>query len=262
MSSQIGDPDAARRRSGRPGRRRPPGSSAPRRRRRSSAGRACGRCRALRHRPARRRRCRCPRRVREADDGDDPARVARRARAARRSASARKCASAAGPRAGSRSPPARGRATRSAPRLARRRDPWRIRAPLPARSPTVGVDSATSPATTRAIARRRSTRAREAGAELVAVRRAGGHRLPARGPAATRSTSCATPRAAVERLAAQTRGHRRGRRLPRARRGRLQRRRGARRRARRTAIYRKVHLPNYGVFDEQRYFQAGRARRA
>ena len=25
------------------------------------------------------------------------------------------------------------------------------------------------------------------------------------------------------------------------------------------AIYRKVHLPNYGVFDEQRYFQAGAA---
>src|ERR1700682_4549995 len=25
------------------------------------------------------------------------------------------------------------------------------------------------------------------------------------------------------------------------------------------AIYRKVHLPNYGVFDEQRYFHAGRA---
>ena len=25
------------------------------------------------------------------------------------------------------------------------------------------------------------------------------------------------------------------------------------------AIYRKVHLPNYGVFDEQRYFQAGHA---
>ena len=24
------------------------------------------------------------------------------------------------------------------------------------------------------------------------------------------------------------------------------------------AVYRKVHLPNYGVFDEQRYFQAGR----
>src|SRR5690242_7815701 len=23
------------------------------------------------------------------------------------------------------------------------------------------------------------------------------------------------------------------------------------------AVYRKVHLPNYGVFDEQRYFQAG-----
>ena len=28
------------------------------------------------------------------------------------------------------------------------------------------------------------------------------------------------------------------------------------------AIYRKVHLPNYGVFDEQRYFQAGSGRRA
>ena len=27
------------------------------------------------------------------------------------------------------------------------------------------------------------------------------------------------------------------------------------------AIYRKMHLPNYGVFDEQRYFQAGRERR-
>src|SRR5438270_8677861 len=25
------------------------------------------------------------------------------------------------------------------------------------------------------------------------------------------------------------------------------------------AIYRKVYLPNYGVFDEQRYFQSGRA---
>ena len=28
------------------------------------------------------------------------------------------------------------------------------------------------------------------------------------------------------------------------------------------AIYRKVHLPNYGVFDEQRYFQPRRRRRA
>ncbi len=25
------------------------------------------------------------------------------------------------------------------------------------------------------------------------------------------------------------------------------------------AVYRKVYLPNYGVFDEQRYFQAGAA---
>ncbi len=28
------------------------------------------------------------------------------------------------------------------------------------------------------------------------------------------------------------------------------------------SIYRKIHLPNYGVFDEQRYFTAGASGRA
>ena len=103
--------------------------------------------------------------------------------------------------------------------------------------------------------------AREQGAELVAVPRARAHRLPARGPAAARSTSSPTPRAAL----------------------RCARRRDARgivaivgfpERAEDVynaaavladgkvhAVYRKVHLPNYGVFDEQRYFQAGPRRR-
>ena len=71
----------------------------------------------------------------------------------------------------------------------------------------------------------------------------------------------ADARAALERLAADAHGHRRARRLPRARRGRLQRRRGAAPTARVQAIYRKMRLPNYGVFDEVRYFQPGRARR-
>ncbi len=49
----------------------------------------------------------------------------------------------------------------------------------------------------------------------------------------------------------------RGRRLPRARRGRLQLRGACSPAASCAAIYRKVYLPNYGVFDEQRYFQSG-----
>ena len=63
--------------------------------------------------------------------------------------------------------------------------------------------------------------------------------------------------AALEELAAAHARDRRAGRLPRARRRRLQLRRGAGRRARWPAVYRKIHLPNYGVFDEQRYFQAG-----
>ena len=52
-------------------------------------------------------------------------------------------------------------------------------------------------------------------------------------------------------------GDRRARRLPGARRGRLQRARRARRRRGRTRSTARCCLPNYGVFDEQRYFQAG-----
>ena len=64
-------------------------------------------------------------------------------------------------------------------------------------------------------------------------------------------------RAALDRVAAEVQGDRRGRRVPRARRRRLQRRGGAAPTARSQAIYRKIHLPNYGVFDEVRYFQPG-----
>ena len=59
-------------------------------------------------------------------------------------------------------------------------------------------------------------------------------------------------------LAARDARDRRGRRLPRARRATSTTPPPCSPTARVHAIYRKVHLPNYGVFDEQRYFQAGR----
>ena len=55
-------------------------------------------------------------------------------------------------------------------------------------------------------------------------------------------------------------GDRRARRLPRARRG-LYNALAVLADGEVHAVYRKVHLPNYGVFDEQRYFQAGDGRR-
>ena len=64
-------------------------------------------------------------------------------------------------------------------------------------------------------------------------------------------------RAAVDELASEVEGDRRPGRLPRARCGHLQLRRRARRTARSSAVYRKVLLPNYGVFDERRYFEPG-----
>ncbi len=64
--------------------------------------------------------------------------------------------------------------------------------------------------------------------------------------------------AALRELAAEVEGIVAVVGFPGARAGCLQRRRGARRR-RCAAVYRKVHLPNYGVFDEQRYFRAGHA---
>ncbi len=66
----------------------------------------------------------------------------------------------------------------------------------------------------------------------------------------------ADARAALEHDRVRVRGDNGRGRLPGARRGRLQQRGGAAGR-RVQAIYRKVYLPNYGVFDEQRYFQSG-----
>ena len=87
-------------------------------------------------------------------------------------------------------------------------------------------------------------------------------RSPATRPrtCSTRSTSCATRARRVERLAARTEGivaivgfPERGADVHNAAAvladGRV------------AAVYRKVHLPNYGVFDEQRYFQRRPRRR-
>ena len=52
-------------------------------------------------------------------------------------------------------------------------------------------------------------------------------------------------------------GHRRARRLPGARATTSTTRARCSPTARSQAVYRKMYLPNYGVFDEQRYFQAG-----
>ena len=67
----------------------------------------------------------------------------------------------------------------------------------------------------------------------------------------------ADARAALDRIARTGPADCRARRVPRARRRRLQRLCACSPTARCKAIYRKVFLPNYGVFDEQRYFQGG-----
>ena len=90
-----------------------------------------------------------------------------------------------------------------------------------------------------------------------AVPRAGAHRLPARGPAAqgalpgrrargARAARRATPRASSRWSASPSAPTTSTTPL-----AVLRRRRACRR------IYRKMRLPNYGVFDEERYFQAG-----
>ena len=103
-----------------------------------------------------------------------------------------------------------------------------------------------------------SREARGAGADLVALPRARRHRLPARGSPAAARRSSARRGASVERD-----------------RRRDARDRRARRRARTSTptsttpassspdgevrgVYRKRFLPNYGVFDENRYFASGR----
>ena len=87
--------------------------------------------------------------------------------------------------------------------------------------------------------------------------RAGPDRLSAGGPAAEDRTSSAAAGAALEELAAQTQRHRRAGRLPRAARTTSTTPPPCWPTARCAAVYRKIYLPNYGVFDEQRYFQAG-----
>ena len=91
----------------------------------------------------------------------------------------------------------------------------------PDRHRASATSRATSPRSRERIARgaRRRRRAR-------AVPRAGADRLPARGPAAQGALP-ARPREAASDLARRGRGHRRAGRLPRARRRRLQRARGA-----------------------------------
>ena len=87
---------------------------------------------------------------------------------------------------------------------------------------------------------------------------AGAHRLPARGPAAEDALPATPPAPRSRSWPRQTAGHRRAGGLP-----------GAAPTTSTTpprcwptasvrAVYRKMYLPNYGVFDEQRYFQAGR----
>ena len=67
----------------------------------------------------------------------------------------------------------------------------------------------------------------------------------------------AAGRRALDEIAQHVARHGRAGGLRRARRGRLQLASRCSRTARSAAIYRKMFLPNYGVFDEQRYFQVG-----
>ena len=98
--------------------------------------------------------------------------------------------------------------------------------------------------------------ARDAGAELVLFPELAVTGYPPEDLLLKEHFLQATPEAVAE-LAAEARGDRRARRLPGARRRRLQRARPCSPTARcRPSTARRV-LPNYGVFDEQRYFQVG-----
>ena len=125
------------------------------------------------------------------------------------------------------------------------------------RSPRSTPPSATSRATRRRSARAIDARPRRRAPSSCSFPELAHHRLPARGPAAQGALPARRARGALEPSPPTADGHRRDGRLPGARRGRLQRARACSPTARCAPIYRKVHLPNYGVFDEQRYFQAG-----
>ena len=136
-------------------------------------------------------------------------------------------------------------------------------------NPTVG-DLAGNAALVRGWTRK----AADAGAQLVRLPGDDADRLPGRGPGLPASPSWPRPGAPCERLAADLAADGLGelagrRRLPRRRRaaaGQRGRRAGPRRPQRRSrcctggevvATYFKHHLPNYGVFDEDRYFVPG-----
>ena len=90
--------------------------------------------------------------------------------------------------------------------------------------------------------------------------RARGHRLSARGPAAPARRSSARP-SARSRDRRRGDGHRRARRRPAPSTATSTTRAPSARTARCEAVYRKRFLPNYGVFDEERYFAPGRRAR-
>ncbi len=104
---------------------------------------------------------------------------------------------------------------------------------------------------------RRSRGARRERAQLVVLPGAGGPGLPARGPAAEaalpgrqHASAGGDRRVAFADIVALV-GYAEARRV------RPQRARGARRRRGQGARYTKMLLPNYGVFDERRYFEPG-----
>ena len=172
-------------------------------------------------------------------------------RGARRTRSSAEC------RAVAAAPRSRDRADRESPRVVswadapapRRRRPDQPRRRRPRRQR--GADP-----------RRRTRRPTAAGLRPRRVPRAGRHRLPARGPAAEpgvrgrrprrRSTSS---RRAPARCAAVDR-------LPRGRPTTSTTRRPCARDGQVLGVYRKHLLPNYAVFDEQRYFEPSTGRRA
>ena len=121
------------------------------------------------------------------------------------------------------------------------------------RSPRSTPGSATSRATRGS--REQIERARDAGAELVLFPELVLTGYPPE-DLLLKEHFLQAAQEALREVARGRRGHRGAGRLPGARRRRLQR--AGRARGREVAaVYRKTRLPNYGVFDEQRYFQAG-----
>ena len=143
------------------------------------------------------------------------------------------------------------------------RDPraWRMW-PWPARSrrsrlALAQVDAARrGPRGQRAPGARAHRRGARRGRRARALPRAGAHGLSARGPAAQGALPAGAQEALAD-VAPEARGHRGDGGLSPSARTTSTTRSRCWRAARVHAVYRKMRLPNYGVFDEQRYFQAG-----